>query len=81
MKEIGFDDVIRDGHEVVQFPLAADDEGQGRRLDAANGKDDAVPLAAGSQGIRPGQVHADEPVGAAAGQGRFLEVDEITVAA
>ena len=69
MKEIGFDDVIRDGHEVVQFPLAADDESQGRRLDAANGKDDAVPLAAGSQGIRPGQVHADEPVGAAAGQG------------
>ena len=81
MKEIGFDDVIRDGDEVVQFPLTADDEGQGRRLDAADGKDDAVSLTAGGQGIGPGQIHADEPVGAAAGQGRFLEMDEIAVAA
>ena len=66
-----FEVVLRD--EVGDLGVALDDEGERRRLDAAERIDALVAGAAGADGLRAGGVDADEPVGALARVGRVAQ--------
>ena len=81
VEKIGFYNVVRHRCKGVELTLAPYDEGQGRRLYAAYRENAPVPLPSGGEGKGTGGVHADEPVGAAPGQSRFLEVQKVPVVA
>ena len=82
MLEGAADQVVRDGLEVLDLALAAHDERERRRLDAADWQHEALVAGAPrSQGIGAREVHADEPVGPRTRERRLLEVEEIAVVA
>ena len=82
MLEGAADEVVGHGLEVLDLALAAHDERERRRLDAADWQHKALMAgAARGQCVGAREIHADEPVGAGSGKCRLLEIEEIAVVA
>ena len=65
---------------MLDLPFAPDDEGQRRHLDAADVKARlVVAMFAECHRVRPGEVHADEPVRPVAAKARKVQVMKVAV--